>query len=46
MSFFKTTKLEMGEWSYILGVSLIVLLVHEFIVIALCMKQKRHKQEI
>lgn len=44
--FFKTTKLEMGEWSYILGVSLIVLLVHEFIVIALCMKQKRHKQEI
>ena len=39
--FFKTSKLEMTEWFFVLGLSLVTLLVHEIIVLIIKLKEKR-----
>ena len=41
--FFKTTKLEFAEWCYILGLGCVVLIVHEILVVAHKIKNKRKK---
>lgn len=39
--FFKTTKLELTEWFFILGISLVTLLVHEVVVLIIKLKNRK-----
>ena len=39
--FFKTTRLEFAEWCYILGISLLVLIAHELVVLVGYLKKKK-----
>lgn len=42
--FFKTTQLAFSEWCYILGISLLVLIMHEIIVLILSIKEKKENR--